>query len=208
MFTTPEDWALVAREMFTKSPDARAQFSDFDRLVAQELSDKGAWNDLESFYAEAALGSMKPAEYDKVLHSTTEGFEAGVLDILRKVLPRALKDRQVKAIYCEYTADVDNRIQLAAHLCTAFSAEDDQWASAHSSRKDTVQGSAAPEVFAGIVGTRKESLASTVCQALMNARLLAAWGRAVQALNPALPMAFGQHHAPVVRLLPRVPTKK
>jgi hypothetical protein len=48
MFTTPEDWTLVAREMFATVPDARTQFADIDRLVAQELVD---WHPGETWNA-------------------------------------------------------------------------------------------------------------------------------------------------------------
>lgn len=208
MFTTPEDWALVAREMFAKAPDARAQFIDFDRLVAQELCDKGAWNELEGFYAEAALGSLKPAEHENVFGSSTAAFEAGVLGMLRDILPRAQKDRQIKAIYCEYTLDANNLCRLTTHLCTAFSPDDEQWATNTLIRKDTIHGPAVAEVFPGVIGPRKDTLASNISLAYANARLLAAWGRAVETLNPALPLAFSRHHAPVVRLMPRQTTKK
>jgi hypothetical protein len=96
MFTTPEDCNLVSCDMFTNAPDARAQFADFDRLVAQELVDTYSWLELEGFYAEAAIGTLSQTEFEKLQARTTAEFEACVLAMLRKALRWQARKRESK----------------------------------------------------------------------------------------------------------------
>lgn len=203
MFTTPEDWALVAREMFDNQPDARVQFADFDRLVAQELTDKRAWDELESFYAEAASETLTTADFERLRGVSTDEFEMGVLKMLKDALARASKDRQVKAIYCEYVVTAAKQCQLAAHMCTGFSSDHDSWAAETGNYKASLEGPTAPGFLDGLPSGRKNSLATGVYSSYANARLLAAWGRAVQTVRPSLPVAFSQHGLPIVRLMPQ-----
>lgn len=201
MFTTPEDWALVAREMLSKTPDAREEFADFDRLVAQELADKNSWNDLESFYQEAAGSTLSRTEFQKLQTWTTDDFEAGALSMLEEAITRANQDKHIKAVYCKYGVD-DAKGNLTAHLCTTFSAENDAWASQCEGMKGAISGPKVSDIFVQTGNARSGALASNVRNAYINARLLAAWGRAADKLQPGLPLGFARHDFPVVKRMP------
>jgi hypothetical protein len=204
MFTTPEDWTLVAREMFSNAPDARAQFADFDRLVAQELVDTHSWRDLEGFYAEAALSTLSQAEFEKLQTRTTADFEAGVLTTLRKAFARASQDARIKAIYCEYLFDGDIRCNISAHLYSTFSRKGSHSPSQFRGLKDRIDGPPVLDVFAVTHNAELNALDSKVRDAYINARLMAAWVRAIQSLSPSLPVGFAQHDFPVITFMPRM----
>ena len=204
MFTTPEDWKLVAREMFTNAPDARAQFADFDRLVAQELVDTHSWRDLEGFYAEAAIGTLSQTEFEKLQARTTTEFEAGVLATLRKAFARANQDARIKAVYCEYLFDGDIRCNIFAHLYSTFYRKGDHWPSQFKGLKDSIDGPPVLDVFAVTENAELNALDSNVRDAYINARLMAAWVRAIQSLRPSLPVGFAQQDFPIITMMPRM----
>jgi hypothetical protein len=124
--------------------------------------------------------------------------------MLEEAFARSAQDKQVKAVYCKYGIDTDARNNMVAYLCTAFSAEDDNWAAQSNSYKASIDGPQVSDFLSLTSNARTSALASNVRSAYINARLLAAWGRAAQSLSPALPLAFVRHDFHAIKLMPSV----